>query len=80
MPNEDPNPDGGDIIIKGGSVGVFYDSDYYPEDPGNRKKHKNAARKITRIRVENAGEEILFDSGTEPDGLLFQVIVSTESA
>jgi hypothetical protein len=61
------NPgDGGDIIIKGGSVDLDYDESVYQKDPADPKSHKNSTRKITRVVI--AGD-ISYDSGDHPEGL-----------
>ncbi|MEP6742179.1 MAG: hypothetical protein ABJB61_06735 [bacterium] len=57
---------GGDIIIRGGSVDLDYDETVYPKDPGNPKKHKNQTKKVTRVLITG---EISFDSGDHPNGL-----------
>jgi len=63
----DPNPgDGGDIIIKGGSVDLEYDESVYEKDPTDPRSHKNSNRKITRVVI--AGD-ISYDSGDHPKGL-----------
>ena len=65
----DPNPvpgDGGDIIIKGGSVDLLYDEAVYPRYPEDPKRHTNADKKITRIVITG---DIDFDSGDCPEGL-----------
>lgn len=57
----------GDIIIKGGSAEVEFDSTVYPQDPTDPKKHKNSNMKITRVVITG---DITFDSGAErPNGL-----------
>ncbi|HEX9422739.1 MAG TPA: hypothetical protein VF899_05810 [Pyrinomonadaceae bacterium] len=69
--------DGGDIIIRGGSVDLDYDDSVYPKDPGNPKKHKNNDKKIRQITVTDNGR-ILFDSGDHPEGLAFTISVLTK--
>ena len=58
--------DGGEIIIKGGSVELDYDGTVYPPDPLDPKKHKNNAKKITRVVITG---DITFDSGEHPNGI-----------
>ena len=58
--------DGGEIIIKGGSVELEYDGAVYRSDPSNPKKHKNDAKKITRVVITG---DITFDSGERPSGI-----------
>jgi hypothetical protein len=64
----------GDIIIKGGSVQVQFDSAGYTKT-GN--KHDNPNKKITQIVVvdENGVEKC--NSGDSPSGLEWTVTVST---
>ena len=57
---------GTEIIIKGGSVEVEFDSNTYQQDPSNPRKHKNANKKITRVVITG---DITFDSGDHPSGL-----------
>jgi hypothetical protein len=52
---------GGDIIIKGSSVDIDYDNDFYPAQPGKRS-HKNDKQAITRVTVEDAGGTSKYDS------------------
>jgi hypothetical protein len=54
--------DGGDIIIRGGSVDLEYDDSVYPKDPGDPKKHKNENKKITRILIEDENGGVKYDS------------------
>lgn len=61
---------GGEIIIKGGSVEVEFDGNTYQTDPVNPRKHKNANKKITRVVITG---EIEFDSGDHPNGLTCEV-------
>ena len=58
--------DGGEIIIKGGSVELEYDGTVYPVDPADPKKHKNNAKKITSVVITG---DINFDSGEHPNGI-----------
>ena len=61
------NPgDGGDIIIKGGSVDLQYEESVYVKDPLDPTSHKNSTRKITRVVIDG---DISFDSGEFKDGL-----------
>ena len=65
----------GDIIIKGGSVEVRFDSAGYTK---NGNKHDNPNKKITQIVVvdENGVEKC--NSGDSPAGLKWKVTVSTK--
>lgn len=55
---------GGDIIIKGSSVDIDYDNNYYPTEPGKRS-HKNDKQTITRVTVEDAGGTSKYDSARD---------------
>lgn len=70
-------PNGGDIIITGGSVDLDYADSVYPKVPGDDRKHKNANRKITRILVEDekGGEKFNFE---DQGGLRWKVTVYTK--
>jgi len=69
--------DGGDIIIRGGSVDLDYDDAVYPKEPGNPKKHRANGKKIRQITVTD-NETILYDSGDNPGGLNYKVSVLTK--
>jgi hypothetical protein len=69
---------GGDIIIKGGSVHVSFDSALYQKDPSDPGTHKHLSRKITRVRVEDEKGNPLYDSGHNESGLKWKVTVSTK--
>jgi hypothetical protein len=68
----------GEIIIKGGSVHVNFDSSLYQKDPNDPGSHKHHGRKITRVRVEDEKGNSLYDSGSNDDGLKWTVTVSTK--
>ena len=61
---------GGEIIIKGGSVEVEYDGSVYTQDPANPRKHRNGSKKITRVVITG---DITFDSGDHPGGLQCEI-------
>jgi hypothetical protein len=65
----------GDIIIKGGSVEVQFDSAGYTK---NGNQHDNPNKKITQIVVvdENGVEKC--NSGDSPSGLKWKVSVTTK--
>ncbi|MFN2514855.1 MAG: hypothetical protein ABR556_01455 [Pyrinomonadaceae bacterium] len=72
--------DGGDIIIRGGSVELEYDDSVYfkvPGNPGKRKKDKNSNKQIRQILVKNNGATE-YDSGDHPEGLAFTISVLTK--
>ena len=69
--------DGGDIIIKGGSVDLDYDDAVYPPELGHPGNHKNKTKKIRRILVTNSSGT-MYDSGDHPEGLAFTVSVLTK--
>ena len=64
---------GGEIIIKGGSVEVEYDGNTYTQDPADPRKHQNATKKITRIVVKDERDGVVYDSGDNPNGLKWEV-------
>ncbi len=57
---------GSDIIIKGGSAEVEFDSAVFERDPKEPKKHKNKNKKITRVVITG---DISYDSGDRQQGL-----------
>lgn len=57
---------GGDIIIKGGSVELEFDDKVYPKNPSSPNHHGNPSRKITRVVITG---DLTFDSGEHPEGL-----------
>ncbi len=59
---------GGDIIIKGGSVEVYFDGILYQKDPSDSRKHSNSLKKIDRIKIKDETGVIKYDSGDHPDG------------
>ena len=65
--------DGGEIIIKGGSVELDYDGAVYPPDPLDPKKHKNNAKKITKVVISG---DIDFDSGEHANGIKCLITVT----
>jgi len=69
--------DGGDIIIRGGSVDLDYDDTVYPKVPGDPKKHRAGGKKIRQITVTDNGNT-LYDSGVHPEGLEFTISVFTQ--
>ena len=70
--------EGGVIIVKGGSVQLYFDSSLYQRDSNDPTAHKHEGRKITRIKVEDENGQSLFDSEINKDGLRWTVTVSTE--
>ena len=71
MAPENPDPgDGGDIIIKGGSVDLIYNETYYPRDSKDPQRHTNSRGKITRIIITG---DVTYDSGEFPDGLQCEI-------
>ena len=62
---------GGDIIIKGGSVDLIYDESVYPQNSEDRKRHSNATKKITRIVITG---DLTYDSGEFPDGVICEIV------
>ncbi|MGH9927922.1 MAG: hypothetical protein ACREA9_01710 [Pyrinomonadaceae bacterium] len=73
--------DGGDIIIRGGSVDLEYEDSVYPPVQPKSKKHNNASKKIRQITVTdnaNPNGPPLYDSGVHPQGLKYTVSVFTQ--
>ena len=74
--------DGGDIIIKGGSVDLDYDEDVYKKVAGKPKKHAAGNKRIRQITVTRndakPGDPPLYDSNDHPEGLDFTVSVFTK--
>ena len=62
--------DGGEIIIKGGSVELEFDETVYPKDPADPKIRKNGRNKITRVVITG---DISFDSEDHPQGLKCEI-------
>jgi hypothetical protein len=65
---------GGDIIIRGGSVDIDYDNAVYPTEPGKRG-HNNDKQTITRVTVEDAGGTSQYDSGGGADTSTWTITV-----
>ena len=61
--------DGSDIIIKGGSVEVDFNDEYYPKEKGRR----NETQKIIRVRITG---DISYDSDDHPGGLSCEITVT----
>ena len=55
---------GGDIIIKGGSVDIDYDDAVYPKEPGKPRNHKGN-QTITRVTVADESNNLKYDSNQE---------------
>jgi hypothetical protein len=68
----------GEIIVKGGSVEVSFDTTVYQKMSGDPSRHKHDDRKITRVRVENEDGKSLFDSGNDDSGLKWTITISTK--
>jgi hypothetical protein len=68
---------GGEIIIKGGSVEVEYDGNTYVQDPNNPRKHQNPNKKITRVVITDqtnlAAPIVVYDSEDHPSGLKWEI-------
>ncbi|MEP6742180.1 MAG: hypothetical protein ABJB61_06740 [bacterium] len=57
---------GGDIIIRGGSVDIDYDADVYKPVMGSSRNHKTTDHIITRVTVEyTESGGVQYDSQTE---------------
>jgi hypothetical protein len=68
---------GTDIIVKGGSVQLLFDTALYQPDPNDPNRRHHDDRKITRIRVEDRDGTSLFDKSSD-EGLMWTVTVSTK--
>ena len=69
---------GSEIIIKGGSVHVQFNSSGYTKDPGDPSKHEHRNKKITKIVVhDDKGNEKLSIADAQ-GGLKWTVTVTTE--
>jgi hypothetical protein len=64
------NGNGGDILIKSGSVSLDYDEKVYPPPT-----HTSSDMKIMRIVITDASGKISFDSGEHPTGLQATIAV-----
>jgi len=58
---------GGDIIIKGGSVDIDYDDAVYPPETGKPRKHKSNNQTIVRVTVADEGNNLKYDTDTESE-------------
>ena len=56
---------GGDIIIKGGSVDIDYDDAKYPKEDGKPRNHKADDQNITRVTVEDESNVVRYDSDND---------------
>jgi hypothetical protein len=65
--------EGGDIIIRGGSVQLDFNDDYYPEGKGRL----NEKQKITRIQITG---DVKYDSDDHPEGLRCNITVTCKTA
>jgi len=61
---------GGDILIKSGSVSLNYNETVYPPPT-----HTSSDMKIVRIVITDATGKISFDSGEHPEGLQANIAV-----
>jgi hypothetical protein len=66
---------GGDIIIKGGSVQLQFDDQIFPGEHGNPGHHENLNRRITRVVITG---DVNFDSGDHPQGLKCTITASSK--
>jgi hypothetical protein len=73
----------GDIIVKGGSVEITFDTTALTKDNNDPQKHSHGSMKMTRVRVLSESEEYLYDSDTDgrvpkgQNGLKLEVRIST---
>ena len=64
--------EGGDIIIKGGSVELDFNDDYYPKD----KLRRNETQQIIRIQITG---DVQYDSNDHPEGLRCDITVTCKT-
>jgi outer membrane lipoprotein-sorting protein len=62
---------GGDIIIRGGSVDIQYDDSLYRKE--GEWSHINREKKMTKITIVNDKGVTVYDSGTNSGGLMWEV-------
>lgn len=62
---------GGDIIIKGGSVELQYDDTLYTKN--GAWGHKHPDKKMTRITVVDENQKTVYDSGENKNGLKWEI-------
>ena len=62
---------GGDIIIKGGSVDILYDDSLYRKQ--GEWSHTNDQKRMTRITVADESGKTLYDSGVNTAGLNYEI-------
>jgi hypothetical protein len=62
---------GGDIIIKGGSVDIQYDDSLYVKE--GEWNHINLNKRITRITITDENEKLLYDSDVNSNGLRWEI-------
>jgi phosphate-selective porin len=74
-PDPQPAPADDDIIIKGGSLDIQCGKNHKTDNAGclnlddgltGKFKHKQSNKHITRIRVKNSQNAVLFDSSLPP--------------
>ncbi|MEP6568985.1 MAG: hypothetical protein ABJC10_04355 [Acidobacteriota bacterium] len=69
---------GGDIIIKGGSVEVSFDTGMYTKNSTRDPTlHRHDTRKITRVQVKDESGKSQYDSGPNDEGLKWKITIST---
>jgi len=68
---------GGDIIIKGGSVQVQFNSTGYTKDPKDPSKHEDKNKKIKKIVVHDDKGDEQFSIADEQGGLKWKVTITT---
>jgi hypothetical protein len=68
--------EGGDIIIRGGSAELHFDSAHFEKDTNDSKKRKQDRARITRIEVSGAGDKDF--TKTFPQGFKGTIRVSYE--
>ena len=56
---------GGDIIIKGGTIEIDFDGAVYKKDGANPRKHKAGDRKLARIVLQDEHDVVKYDTTAE---------------
>ena len=68
----------GEIIIKGGSVQVSFDTGLFVKEEGtDPASHKHETRKITRVLVQDEKGDPQYDSGPSAEGLKWTITIFT---
>jgi hypothetical protein len=69
--------DGGEIVIKGGSVEITFNADEFVKDTNDHKLHRHDGLKMINITVEDESGKELWSSETNEGGLKHRVRIKT---